>query len=70
MGGPVPNKPPPPPPPPFLSCQVWLAVALCFRGKFVGVAGFLKTWLPLLLVLSGVFYAYGAVGGLTEPRKP
>jgi len=34
--------------------MVWLALGMLIHGRFVGFTGFLKTWLPFLLILSGI----------------
>lgn len=43
--------------------MVRLATLMFFRGKHVGIGGFLRTWLPFWLLLGGAIALAGAFGG-------
>lgn len=34
--------------------MIWLAFFMLIRGKFVSFAGFLKTWLPFLIIVAAI----------------
>jgi len=34
--------------------MVWLAFMILIHGRFVGFGGFLKTWLPFLIIVAAI----------------